>query len=412
MTDNDSLWRTVRGSPLGLLRSWWPWRSLAYVISSMVIMLVVLLLVPFTILFPPALIFVGLTVGALERRRLRWVMGLPVADPHIVPPPGLGAWLRRRVSETATWRELAYTLVTIFAFPVVGFVSLTVLAVLWSIVLTPFLVSFESPIMFGGLIIDSPGEALAFALGLGPLAIVFGIYLMSVVGGAEAAFAQWLLAPSEAETRSKMEELTSSRTRLVAGFETERRRIERDLHDGAQQHLVLLSLTLGLAELELGDDNSELAALVAEAHRQARQASTAIRDLVHGVHPQVLTDLGLAAAADELAERCLVPVTIDFQLSRRLPTPVESTAYFVVAEALANVTRHSHASRVEVTGRLQGQRLTLTIVDDGQGGADPARGSGLNGLADRASVLGGTLVVTSPVGGPTTLRMDVPCPCD
>jgi signal transduction histidine kinase len=168
-------------------------------------------------------------------------------------------------------------------------------------------------------------------------------------------------------------------------------------------------MTLGLAQLEIGDDQSRAGALVAEAHQQAKQALTAIREQIHGIHPQILTDLGLPAAVGELAERCQVPVEPDLELPYRLPPAVESTAYFVISEALTNTVKHARASRIRVTGRHADQRLTVVVTDDGVGGADASRGTGLRGLVDRASVMDGTLMIASPVGGPTTLRLELPC---
>jgi signal transduction histidine kinase len=239
-----------------------------------------------------------------------------------------------------------------------------------------------------------------------PLTVV-GLYGLGAVAGTQAAFARRLLAPRDSELRRRVEELAGSRGRLLNAFEAERRRIERDLHDGAQRHLVLLAMTLGLARLE--QEPARAAALLDDAQRQARQALAALRELIHGIHPQVLTDLGLAAAVGELAERCRVPVVVDLPLLRRLPAAVETTAYFVVCEALTNAVRHADASQVTVSGRLTGSRLTVTVSDDGTGGADPTAGTGLRGLADRTAVMDGTLTVTSPAGGPTTLRVDLPC---
>jgi signal transduction histidine kinase len=260
----------------------------------------------------------------------------------------------------------------------------------------------------GDLDVDSVPQAMLVAL-LGVPLVVITVYVLSAVAGGQGAFAKWLLAPTEAELSRKVEELADSRTRLVNAFEAERRRIERDLHDGAQQHLVLLTMTLGLAQLEIGDEQSRAGALVAEAHQQARQALTAIREQIHGIHPQILTDFGLPAAVGELAERCQVPVELDVRLEHRLPSAVESTAYFVVSEALTNAVKHARASRVSITGWCVGQRLTMVIIDDGVGGADPSRGTGLRGLVDRTSVMAGTLVLASPIGGPTTVRMELPC---
>ncbi|MGA4841715.1 sensor histidine kinase [Streptomyces sp. G45] len=201
--------------------------------------------------------------------------------------------------------------------------------------------------------------------------------------------------------------MTRSRARLVAAFESERRRIERDLHDGAQQRLVALSMTLGLARLDAPEE-SPLADRLAAAHREADQVLAELRELIRGIHPQVLADYGLAAAIEDAADRSPVPVDTDVELPR-LPEPVESAGYFAVREALANVAKHSGAARAEVWARYTDGALRIAVRDDGHGGADPARGTGLTGLADRLAVLDGTLTVTSPPGGPTALSVEVPC---
>jgi len=203
--------------------------------------------------------------------------------------------------------------------------------------------------------------------------------------------------------------MRSSQARIIEAGDEARRRIERDLHDGAQQHLVLLTMKLGLAERHLADADGRAAELVGEAHEQARLALTTLRDQIHGIHPQILTDFGLAEAVRELAERCPIPVEVDLDLPGRLPTEIESTAYFVVSEALTNAVRHAAATRIQISGRLAEQRLALTIVDDGTGGAEPSLGTGIRGLADRVAVVAGTLEIGSPQGGPTTVRIDLPC---
>jgi signal transduction histidine kinase len=244
---------------------------------------------------------------------------------------------------------------------------------------------------------------------VGVPATVVTLYGISVLGGAQAAFATWLLAPTGTEANRQVEELAQSRSRLVNSFEAERRRIERDLHDGAQQHLVLLTMKLGLVERHLADAGGRAGELVGEARGQARLALTTLRDQIRGIHPQILTDLGLTEAVRELAERCPIPVEVDLELSGRLPPEIESTAYFVVSEALTNAVRHAAATRIQISGGLAEQRLALTIVDDGRGGAEPSLGTGMRGLADRVAVVAGTLEISSPQGGPTTLRIDLPC---
>jgi signal transduction histidine kinase len=264
-------------------------------------------------------------------------------------------------------------------------------------------------VQVGGLVVHTFNQAWAVTILLGVPLTILTVYGMSALAGGQAAFARWVIAPTEVELRRTVDELAESRTRLVDAFEAERRRIERDLHDGAQQHLVLMTMNLGLAELELADTDGRAAEFVGDAHRQAKLALAAMRELIHGIHPQVLTDLGLPAAIGELAERSRVAVDVDVALPHRLPPQVESTAYFVVSEALTNAVRHTTADRIAVVGRTVGEHLVVEVTDNGTGGADPRLGSGLRGLVDRTAVLDGTLTVESPLGGPTTLRMCLPC---
>lgn len=266
----------------------------------------------------------------------------------------------------------------------------------------------EPVMLIPGRAVAGPLEALG-GTAAGLVGLVLAAYAGALLAGAQVKTARLLLGPREEDGR--VLELTRSRVRLVEAFEAERRRIERDLHDGAQQQLVALSMTLGLAEMRLRGipEAAGAAALVARGRGEAKLALEQLRDLVRGIHPQVLTDHGLAAAVAEVALRHPVPVTVDLAHLPRLPEPVETTAYFTVTEALANAAKHSGASRVGVAGRVEGDRLTLTISDDGRGGADPGAGAGLAGLADRVAMLRGRLTVSSPVGGPTELRVEVPC---
>jgi signal transduction histidine kinase len=188
----------------------------------------------------------------------------------------------------------------------------------------------------------------------------------------------------------------------------ERRRIERDLHDGAQQRLVALSIQLGLARLEV-PAGSPGAAPLGAAQELAKQALTELRELIHGVHPKILTDRGLAAAIGDAAGTAPIPVDLHLRLPGRLGAAIEVTAYFVVAEALANVAKHSGARRAVVAAWLSGGRLLVEVRDDGRGGADPGRGSGLTGLADRVAAVDGTVALSSPPGGPTLLHVEIPC---
>ena len=211
----------------------------------------------------------------------------------------------------------------------------------------------------------------------------------------------------DAELQARLDDLRESRARIVQAGDAARRKLERDLHDGAQQRLVGLALDLRLAREKLDDDPAAAAAMLDDASADLARATEELRELARGIHPAVLSDRGLAAAVVSLAKRAPLPVEIDASLEGRLPEPVEAAAYFVVSEALTNVVRHSDADRAEVGIRRDNGRLLVEVKDDGTGGAD-AGGSGLSGLADRVAALDGRLQVDDPAGGGTVVRADIP----
>ncbi|MFJ8882619.1 sensor histidine kinase [Streptomyces sp. NPDC102402] len=402
----------------------WPWRAGLYLLSGVpagmaVLVLVLLLavvggaLTPVLIGLPLLLVLalLGIPVAAVERRRLRLVDPAPLGDPHRAPArAGLGAWLRTRLRERATWRELGYAL--LFAgvlWPLEGLLAGGVLAFCGGLLATPAVMAAvtggEEVRVLKLYLADSYPQAFALAL-LGLVLLPALAYPLGWAAVARGALARVMLSAGGDGLDARIEELGRSRMRLVDAFEAERRRIERDLHDGAQQRLVALSMTLGLARLE--SPAEPLGGLLAKAHEEAGEALVEIRELIRGIHPRVLTDRGLAAAVEDVADRSAVPVDVDLDLPVRLPQPVETAVYFALCEALANVARHSGATRARVTGRDDGERLTVEVRDDGAGGATTAGGTGLQGVADRLSVLDGRLLLSSPAGGPTVLRLDVP----
>jgi signal transduction histidine kinase len=421
LADPRTIWQALADP--GFLMSSWPWRSVAYLgtgvlygagamvlLFSLISVGLVLSLVLVGIPLLAAVCLAGLPLGALERRRIRWVSATPVPDPHAaVTRPGFAAWLRTRLSEQATWRELGYTFVLcLLLWPID-------LAVLFAGVLLPCGALYGAITTIIGLNHDvrplpewtltSAGQAAVVAP-LALLGLLLGAYLIALTAGTQAAFTRLVISHREGED-ARLLELTRSRARLVEAFEAERRRIERDLHDGAQQQLVALTMTLGLARMSDGETAD---GLLAKAQGQARQALRDLRELIQGIHPQVLTDRGLPAAVADIADRATVPVTTVFDLPARLPPPVESAAYFVVCEALANVAKHSGADRAEIRGWLAENRLLVEVRDNGSGGASASGGTGLAGLADRLSVIDGRLLVSSPLGGPTVLRAEIPLP--
>jgi signal transduction histidine kinase len=211
-----------------------------------------------------------------------------------------------------------------------------------------------------------------------------------------------------ADLRAQVEMLRESRARIVEAGDTERRRLERNLHDGAQQRLVSLSLGLGMAGGKVRDDPDGAIALIDGARRELTQALAELRELAEGIHPAILTDRGLRHALERLAERAPVPVDLDVELGDRLPEPIEAAAYYVVAEALTNVAKYARASRARVQIADAGGLLRVEIADDGVGGADPRAGSGLRGLDDRVQAFGGRIVVDSPPGQGTRIRAELP----
>ena len=315
----------------------------------------------------------------------------------------------RAYRERVTWGETGYALARL----PVSLAAASVSLLAWSV----SLVMLTLP-LYGGLL---PGGSPH----IGDWAVHGTWYLTSAAAGlalllaapqltrslavADAAFARWLLGPPS-NLAERVTELERSRERVVDAAESERRRIERDLHDGAQQRLVALAMELGRAKARFADDVDAARNLVDQAHSEAKAALTELRNLVRGVHPPVLTDRGLDAALSGLIALCPVPVDMQVEVPVRPKASVEAVAYFVVAESLTNIAKHSRASHATVVVEGHGYPGTLHVVisDDGIGGADP-NGAGLAGLADRVSGVDGTLSVESPSGGPTVISVVLPC---
>ncbi|MFI7540540.1 sensor domain-containing protein [Actinoplanes sp. NPDC049599] len=398
--------------PTRFLRSPWPLRSLIYLTGGALIglatIVATLLLLAVGVALSVVVVGVagylatvlsGVAVGRLERWRMRLVDLDALPNPHRHPgAPGLRAWLTCRLREQATWRELGYTMISALVLCWMD------AAVVYAAVFVPSALLF-APIYLHGE--TTPWVTVPMAL-LTPFTLAVAAYPVTAWAGARAAMARALLAPRSADSNAALVELNRSRARLVDAFEVERRRIERDLHDGAQQRLVALSMQLGLARLELAD-GSPAAVQVTAAQQLAKETLAELRELIRGVHPKVLTDRGLAAAVGDVAGYAPVPVDLDLRLHGRLPDAVEMTAYFVVVEALANVAKHSEATRAAVSAGVRGGRLHLDVRDDGRGGADPEVGTGLTGLADRVAAVAGTVALSSPPGGPTLLHVEIPC---
>jgi signal transduction histidine kinase len=352
-------------------------------------------------------------LAAVERRRLGMVDTRPVGSRHpTAASAGPVSWLRARYTNPAAWREVGYACLLATAAPALSIAGLLAAPLAVTFLASPLLVLAQQP--GGDPVALGVGQAATVRQTLpyviaGVVLLPLVPYLLTLLAGGHAAVARALLlgGPTE-QLRAELVEVSRSRARLADAFEAERRRIQRDLHDGAQPRLVALTLQLGLARLDL-PPGSPAAEGVAAAQEQAKQLMAQLRELIQGIQPQVLTDLGLPDALGELADQCPIPVTVDTDLPARPPSQVENTAYFVVAEALTNIAKHSGATSASITAREHDGVLVIETSDNGHGGADPHRGTGLTGLADRVAVTGGKLLLSSPAGGPTLLRVELPC---
>jgi signal transduction histidine kinase len=392
--------------------------------SILFLCVVVALIVVFSltctvVLAPPALwltlVFVR-GVGRFERLRFAALLDVGIADPHLPAPPG-EAWLRRQwrwMWSGAMWKEVLYTLI-LFPLSLVGF---TIVIVVWAgslaLVALPLTVhAMPGDVAQFGIIDIHAGWPAAAAGLVGLVGLLAAPWVSRGWGTVDTVMGSGLLGRSATEEIEELEDrvdtLVISRSHAIEIAEAERRRIERDLHDGAQQRLVALAMDLGMARQKMDTDPEGAKALVDEAHQEAKRAIVELRDLARGIHPVALGDRGLIGAIPALAGRCPLPVDVEVDLVDR-PTPsIEGMAYFIVSECLANTVKYANASRGSVRIDQRGDRLHIEITDDGVGGAQPALGSGLRGLADRAESVDGHFEVWSPLGGPTVIRAELPC---
>jgi signal transduction histidine kinase len=339
----------------------------------------------------------------LARRLLRVAIHPPIEG-------GIDLGRRRRVQvwlrDPVTWKSLVYLLAKLpmgaLAFGLCG--GLGSCGVI--LALAPVLVAF-TPVIFFGWEMTSPLQALLWTPG-GVLLIFAVLHLVNGVAWLYGVTARVMLGPSSVELRERVEGLRDASARILAAADDERRRIERDLHDGAQQRLVSLTVLLGVVESKLEADPAGAAPLVARARTEAQEAVKELRELARGIHPALLADRGLGAALEALAARAPFPVEIIGVPEQRLPPAVEATAYFITAEALTNVAKYAGASHSSVSLSEDRGRLRVEIRDDGVGGATFTGGTGLRGLRDRVSALDGRLEVDSPAGHGTTVIAELP----
>jgi len=407
------------------------WREFAYVLLSLPISIMLFTYAVTMVAAGAGLLitFLGVPIlaaalagcrgfGALERARARGLLGLEVADPEPLRMRKNGplAWMGAVLKSGASWRSLLYA---VLHFPWAAFsfvVAVNFWAYGWALLTYPLW--FWLFPMYGGqgglqlygdgqhqVYLDNPFEITVTAL-VGLLFTLATPWIVRALTMVDRLLVHGLLGPSLLATR--VVELESDRGVVVDTAAADLRRIERDLHDGAQARLVALAMDLGLAKEKLTEDPLAAARMVGEAHGEVKTALQELRDLARGIHPAVLTDRGLDAALSSVASRCTVPVQVDVDLAERPAAAIEGIAYFTVSELLQNISKHARATWAAVDVWRVENRLMLQVVDNGVGGADASGGSGLAGLAGRLDAVDGILVVDSPVGGPTRITAELP----
>ncbi|MFF5674636.1 sensor histidine kinase [Streptomyces hygroscopicus] len=411
------------------------WREFLYVVTSLPMAILTFAYAVVTMALGVGLLitFLGVPVlgaalagcralGVVERARARALLGLAVAEPEPVLT-GAGrrgpvAWVGALLRSGTSWRHVIYALIRL-PWAVFSFVFAVVFTVngwgfatypLWGWVFPRYLHEPGLEIFVDdgrGLhfYLDTPFETVA-TCAVGVLLLLLTPWVMRALTSVDRIMVAGLLGPSR--LASRVRELESDRGTVVDTAAADLRRIERDLHDGAQARLVALAMDLGLAKEKLEEDPEAAAKMVDEAHGEVKLALQELRDLARGIHPAILTDRGLGPALSALAARCTVPVKVTVDLPERPAPAIEGIAYFTVSELLQNISKHSGARTAEVDVWRTEERVMLQITDDGRGGADTSAGSGLAGLAERFDAVDGVLVVHSPAGGPTTVTAELP----
>ncbi|MFC3493207.1 sensor histidine kinase [Glycomyces rhizosphaerae] len=406
-----------RRAPRAAVRAFWAgstWRSLMHLVTGAVLgaaggtVIVALLIIGVagipTIVLPViaacALLVVSGALTVAQRSRHTAFLGAewpdgPYAQPVTFAPRALLALVR----SPRTWRQFSYHVIAGCGAFLAAALAVTAWTVGPAMILAPLLGAGS------GL-----GARHWMLCGAGIFVTLAAPWITRGLAETDALLGRLLLGTSRTEALElRVTDLAASRDSTVDAADAERRRIERDLHDGAQQRLTSLAMNLGIARATLTDLPDDGARAIAQAHDEAKQVLTELRDLVRGLHPAVLEDRGLDAALSAVAARSPVPVRLRVDMDRRVARDVEAVAYFVVSEALTNVARHAAAANAAVEVDLHGDELRLRIADDGRGGADPQGGTGLQGLADRVRSVDGAFRITSPLGGPTVIEAELPC---
>ncbi|MBT2406134.1 MULTISPECIES: sensor histidine kinase [unclassified Streptomyces] len=387
----------------------WAWRNTAFAVAAIPPALPAALGFASKPVWLLLVLVLGPLLSSLQRSRFWSLLGLDV--PEI---PREHSWsslrgLTERVRSEATWRQYCYHFLV---SPLAG-VAGALLVLTWA-------GGAAAATVYGWGVMPLDARTPGWAdydviTASGVLLLLAAPWLAALLTRLDAIAAAALLGPNRAqELERRVEDLAESRAGVLDAADLERRRIERDLHDGAQQRLVALAMNLGIARATLKVLPPEAKAVIDEAHREAKEAIEELSNLVRGLHPAVLEDRGLDAALSGIAARAPLPVELSVDIGARPGPTVEAVAYFVVSEALANVAKHARARHCSVrvsrvSGRRPGDRLRVTVTDDGAGGADPVRGTGLVGLRKRVGSVDGTIMINSPLGGPTVITVELPC---
>ncbi|QWF79022.1 sensor histidine kinase [Amycolatopsis sp. CA-230715] len=360
-----------------------PVKTIAFMVVSLVwrILQFVLCVVGIAVGMATVVVWIGIPIligttsmvrgfGAADRKWARKMLGTPLEDPEKITIDS--SLLRRwqfQLTDPRTWRDLAYIVATL------------------------------------------PLACVEFAVGVASIVVVpMALWVAPWLGWAHSQLAMSLLGPNRTKRLEvKAQHLQASRARGVDAAEAERRRIERDLHDGAQQRLVAVAMSLGRAKSKFEQDPESVRELIDEAHTDAKLAVSELRDLARGIYPAVLGDRGLDAALSAQAAKSPIHVDVQVDVEPRPPAAVETTAYFIVGETLTNIAKHSGATEAGVKVWRTEDMVVVEITDNGHGGAEVRPGGGLAGLADRAATIDGVITVVSPEGGPTVIRADLPC---
>ncbi|MEU7214022.1 histidine kinase [Streptomyces sp. NPDC044989] len=347
-------------------------------------------------------------IARIDRERLYVLRDFTIDTPVIIAGKGWKDRLERLFGQRA-WRELGFTSVMSLWGLGAGGLVMMVLAAGLVLALLPFIGPLlpDGSSLLGLDVASLPGAAAGGVVGLALLSA--GLWLSGPLARTESALVARMLGANRVDHLvRRMMDLEDSRSRMVDAAELERQRIERDLHDGAQQRLLSVAMSLGRAKSRFARDPEKAHALVMAAHEEAKAAMQELRDVTRGLHPAILTEQGIEPALTTIAARCPIPVDLSVQLLQRPSPRAEAVAYYVVSELLTNIAKHAAADHAAVTVLRDENLLRINVTDDGIGGADPARGSGISGLRDRVRAVDGHLTLSSPVGGPTVVDVTLP----